>query len=92
MCQDQVDVGILCSKCKALKINGCVVGSFEGRYHANSHVLANIGTTVKLCRINYFVKVTVKVSLHETPVEHLWFANVNCYIADEFKWWLGKPS
>ena len=44
--QDQVDVGILCSKCKALKINGCVVGSFEGRYHANSHVLANIGTTV----------------------------------------------
>ena len=48
-------------------------------------MLANIGSSVKLCKRNYFVKVTVKVSLHDMSVQQLWFANVNFYIADEFK-------
>ena len=54
-----------------------------------SHALVNEVSNDKFCRINYFIKVTL--SVHGKP-EHAWVANVNVYIADEFRWWLGKPS
>ena len=94
--EGQIDIGILCSKCNCVRINGSTIGSFEGRFHACSRVLAHKDTATQatsLCRINYFIKVSTQVTVASglTNVHSVWFANVNFFIPDEFRYWLGTP-
>ena len=42
--EGKIDIGILCSKCNCVRINGSTIGSFEGRFHASSRVLAHKDT------------------------------------------------
>ena len=90
--EGQIDIGILCSKCNCVRINGSTIGSFEGRFSCQQSCASTYKDTAtqatSVCRINYFIKVSTQVSAASglTNLHYVWFAHVIFFIPDELRY------